>query len=468
MMGRTLRTLLLLGMAAALGACEEDKKPGGTDEALRQTLFVASYTELVSYDVETGEERPGRVQDLESPVDLQALEDGTLLVNLTNKGQVLVVDGRTMLERARLPSSSLGGKRPVHSYLSPTHGGKRYWLALNDGEGGRAETNSALFIDTTPGSATYLQPVGEVRLGKGHHKAAFSATRERVVISNIADCDDALSVYDYSDVRNIQKVLTLSAADLGWGASRPCAANYQGGFPPAPHGCATSKVSGRAYCNLTSTGEVVSIDLDATPPTFRVLATGGKGGGYTRASPDGRYIYSAQESPREGSATLPGAACQVGQLVVVDASTDTIAREVPLRYRGPDCTTALANTDEGKAEPGHIVLSRDGRTLYLTPAGAFGDEAARVRQELVLDLSVPDAPVQRASIGVGASKSHHADAQSADGRYLFVANNVDHTVSQVDTATGAVVRTLGVPQNPSSLATFGTAEGPSEHTGPIK
>lgn len=466
---RWLRPFLGLTLAAALCACEEDKRPGGNGEdTQRHTLYVASYRELVSYDVETGQERPGRVQNIESPVDLQVLEDATLLVNLTNKNQVLVVDGRTMLERARLPSSSLGGQRPVHSYLSPTRGGKRYWLTLNDGAEGRAETNSALFIDTTPGSETYLKPVGEVRLGKGHHKAAFSATRERVIISNIADCEDALSVYDYSDVRDIRKVLTVSAADLGWGASRRCAANYQDGFPPAPHGCATSGASGRAYCNLTSTGELVSIDLDATPPTFKVIPTQGKGGGYTRASPGGRYIYSVQESPREGSTPLPGGACQIGQLVVVDATTDTLVREVPLRYRGPDCTSALASTDEARAEPGHIVLSADGKSMYLTPAGAFGDAASRVRQELVLDLSQADAPVQRPSVAVGASRGHHGDVLTADGRFLFVTNNVDHTVSQVDTATGAVVRTLSVPENPLTLATFGTAEGASEHVGPIK
>jgi YVTN family beta-propeller protein len=350
--------------------------------------------------------------------------------------------------------------------VSPTRDGKRYWLTLNDG-GAEPETNSALFVDVTPGSATWLQPVGEVRLGGGHHKASFSNTRERVVISNIADCEDTLSVYDYSDVGNVKRVLKVSAADLGWGSGRPCAANYQGGFPPAPHGCATSTVSGKAYCNLTSTGELVAIDLDADVPGFRVLSTRGKGGGYTKAHPNGRYIYSVQESPREGSTTHPGATCQMGQLVVLDASTDTVVREVPLLYRGPGCELVLANTAAAKAGPGHIVIGKDARTLYITPAGAFRDNTSRVGQELVLDLSDPAAPVQRASIPVGQSTGHHGDALTPDGRFLFVTNTEDDTVSQVDTATNTVVRTLNVRDLPLALVTFGTAEGPSKHTGPL-
>jgi hypothetical protein len=105
-----------------------------------------------------------------------------------------------------------------------------------------------------------------------------------------------------------------------------------------PHGCATSKVSGRAYCNLTGPGVILSIDLDAPSPSARRLYTGGKGGGYTVAQRDGRFVYSLQETPREGSTSPAGADCQVGQLVLVDTSTDNLAGQLPLRYSGPDCT----------------------------------------------------------------------------------------------------------------------------------
>jgi YVTN family beta-propeller protein len=454
-----MRTLVSLSAATALAACEDEPQPNPMPETLKQALFVASEGSLVSYDVETGEQRPGAVQGVSGPVDMQVMEDAMVILHLTNRNEVLAVDGRTMIERARFRSSSMGGERPVHSYVSPTRNGKRYWLTLNDGAGGKPESNTVLFVDVMLESPTYLQPVAEVRLGSGHHKASFSNTRERVVISSISDCDDVVSVYDYADVKNIQKVLTLSAADLGLA----CASNA----PLSPHGCATSKVSGRVYCNLTGPGQLLSLDVDATPPTFKLLATAGKGGGYTKAHPDGRYIYSVQESPREGSSSNPGAVCQVGQLVVVDASTDTMVRQVPLLYRGPDCVTSLEGTDEARGGPAHLVVSRDGKTLYVTPAGAFGDADSRVRQELVVDISQPDAPAQRASIPVGASTGHHGDALSPEGRFLFIANNVDNTVSQIDTATNTVVRTFNVPTNPKTLSLFHSDVGPTEHVGPI-
>lgn len=52
---------------------------------------------------------------------------------------------------------------------------------------GVAAENTACFIDLVEASATYLGMSGEVGLGIGHHKASFSATKERIVISNIGD-----------------------------------------------------------------------------------------------------------------------------------------------------------------------------------------------------------------------------------------------------------------------------------------
>src|SRR5262249_37677317 len=145
--------------------------------------------------------------------------DGTLLVNLTDRGETLIVDSRTMLEIDRVPSSDKKAVRPVHSYLTPEHDGKSYWIALNDGTEGDASTNSARFIDVTPDSKKYLKAVGEVALGIGHHKAAFSTKKPRVVISNISDCDTVLAVFDYSDVAHIELIASASAEDLGWDGS---------------------------------------------------------------------------------------------------------------------------------------------------------------------------------------------------------------------------------------------------------
>jgi hypothetical protein len=443
---------------------EEDGDKG----ALAQTLFVAHEGSLVSYDIATGKERPGALQQVTQPTDMQALADGTLLVNLTDRGEILIVDSRSMLEIDRVASSTKKAVRPVHSYLTPEHDGKSYWITLNDGTEGDAATNSARFVDVTPGSTTYLKAVGEVALGVGHHKAAFSTKKSRVVISNISDCDTVLAVFDYSDVAHIEKIASASAEDLGWDGSsfeKTCDTTYQKGLPPAPHGCATSKVSGKAYCNLTGSGELVAIDLDADAPSFVRIATRGAGGGYTKASHDGKYIYSLHAEPREGGDG--GVACQIGQLSVLDASKDKVVKELPLLYHGPDCDDELTGTDEETTEPSHSLISADDDTLYVTTAGGFQNDEARVRQHLFVDISDPTDPVQLPSVEVGTSTGYHGDSLSGDGKWLFVANNIDGTVTQIDTAKLAVKKTLKVKAKPAVLATYGSEEGPSVQTGPI-
>jgi hypothetical protein len=471
--------ILPLGLASLLGAAlgcgsedavvltNEGNAPSNDPNQLAQTLFVAHQGSLISYDIATGAERPGAVQGVSGPTDLQALEDGTLLVDLTDQNHVLIVDPRSMLEVARVHTSFGAAQRPVHSYISPAHAGKTYWLALNDGTEGDPVTNSAAFLDITPGSDRYLQHVGEVPVGVGHHKATFSATRERVVISNIADCDRVLGVYDYSDIQQIREIAVMSSADAGWDGSsfdKTCDPTYQAGVPPAPHGCATSKVSGKAYCNVTSSGDLVVIDIDAEVPTFQRVPTGGAGGGYTKASNDGRYIYSLQNDPREGA---DGSVCQIGQLVVLDASSDSVVAELPLGYLGAGCSQSVVGTDEETTEPAHSVISLDGSRLFITLAGGFDVESARVRQQLAIDITNPAAPVQLPSIPVGASTGYHGDTLSGDGRWLFVANNVDGTVTQIDAASAGVVRTWTVAAKPEVLATYGSLEGPSIQTGPI-
>jgi YVTN family beta-propeller protein len=399
---------------------------------------------------------------------MQALEDGRVLVNLSSRNEILVVDGETMLELARVPSSGMGAVNPVHSYISPERDGRQYWLALNDGDGS-AGSDSVAFIDIQPDSDTLHQRIGEIALGIGHHKGAFSTSRERVVLSNIGDCDDVISVLDYSDISSVERVATLTAEDAGWDGSSfetTCDPTYQEGVPPAPHGCASSADSGNAYCNITGNGRIAVVDVDADPPTFSFIATSGGGGGYTRSAPGGRYVYSLQGEPREGSEFNPGEVCQIGQLVVVDTSDDSVAAEVPLFYDGPDCDRELVGTDEETSEPAHIVLAGD--RMFITLAGGYMVEDARVRRELVLDISEPAGPEQLASIAVGASTGYHGDALSGDGEHLFVANNMDGTVTEIDPATGEVVRTLSVRDRPEVLATWQEHEGPGHQTGPIE
>ncbi len=277
-MTRTKTSLAVASFALLAAACGDgggNTKPGGP---VAQALFVAHEGFIASYDIATGEERAGTLPNATGPVDIQAFDDGHLMVNLTGRNEVLIFDGKTMLEKTRLPSSSMGAMRPVHSYISPEIGGRSFWISFNDGAENMPATNSALFVDCKGSSSTYHQSMGEVALGVGHHKAAFSTTQARVVISNIADCADVLSVYDYSDPAAITRVATRSAAELGWDGSsfaKTCDATYQTGLPPAPHGCATSSVTGKVFCNLTGSGEIVVVDIDAATPTFKSLATAG-------------------------------------------------------------------------------------------------------------------------------------------------------------------------------------------------
>src|SRR5258706_16073649 len=68
-------------------------------------------------------------------------------------------------------------------------------------------------------SPTFLKPMGEVRLGIGHHKAGFSMKRPRLAVSNISDCSNVVSIYDYENASDIKLVKTFSAADLGYDGS---------------------------------------------------------------------------------------------------------------------------------------------------------------------------------------------------------------------------------------------------------
>jgi hypothetical protein len=461
----------IAALAVAVAACGSSSKSTAQDQtpAMKQALFVATTAgTLVSFDVATGQSRGGEVTGVSGPVDLQGLPEGYVGVNLSTggtAGEVLFVDAHTMLEKTRFASSSGTGKRPVHSYVSPTQAGKRYWLTLNDGDG-TAATNSALLVDVTKGSPDYLKPIGEVPLGIGHHKAGWSAAKPRAVITNIADCDRVVQVVDYSDPKAIQALATWSATDLG---GFDCAATPA--RRPSPHGCATAATSGHVYCNLTGSGEILSVDVDADPPTFRKVSPplGGTGAGASMAHPGGWFVFTAHNTPREANGGRPN---QIGTLSIVDTRQESVdgvptVKDVALFYDGPDGTRPLAGTDEEGTGISHLTVSADGKTLFVIPGSAGTPAERRARKVLVVDVSSiasdPASARQLASIDVGDSHGDNSDALSGDGKLLFVTNNAGATVSAIDTAALQVVRTFTVPAgSPKVVATFGDAEGCSK------
>jgi YVTN family beta-propeller protein len=436
-------------------------------------LFVSGRDALVAYDLATGQEL-ARFATPGVSADMVALESGHVLLNHRDGNAVLVVDARTLTEVARLPSSTLGGTRPVHAYLSPALNGRRFFVALNDGDEARtapftpAADSSALFVDATPGSPTFLRPVGEIRLGTGHHKLNFAPDRARAAVSNIGDCEAVLQVLDFADPANIRIVATLSAEGIGLDGRdgrRPChPRGGEAGVRPAPHGAATDHVTGRGYHNLNNMGAFVSLDMRAETPTFRLLpATRGWGGAAIAVHPTAGLLYGPQYAPREGDSRAPGAACQVGQLALIDARADRIAAELPILKDGPDCTRSLAGTGEIGARTGYATLAGD--TLFL-PLSSLGAATTRSHAVAVVDVSVPNEPRQLPSIRVGAHNGHRDNALTGDGRFLVVPSNVDNVVHVIDTATRQVVRHFPVVAQPNRVAVFGTS-GPSKPSGPM-
>ena len=83
-----------------------------------QIAAVSGRDQLALYDLATGAELT-RFDAPGGSSDLIALGSGVALSNHTAGNEVILVDLKRRTEIGRLPSSSLGGVRPVHMYLSP-------------------------------------------------------------------------------------------------------------------------------------------------------------------------------------------------------------------------------------------------------------------------------------------------------------------------------------------------------------
>lgn len=156
--------------------------PGAAATAQQAAGTVAAVSgrdALAVHDLATGAEL-ARFHVPGASSDVQVTREGVAALAHTAAGPVVLVDlaARPPRELARVPSSSLGATRPVHVYLPPEAGGRRLLVVLNDGEDARTPPgedpadSSMLFVDATPGSPTYLRPLGEAGSGAGTTRPA--------------------------------------------------------------------------------------------------------------------------------------------------------------------------------------------------------------------------------------------------------------------------------------------------------
>ncbi len=89
-------------------------------------------------------------------------------------------------------------------------------------------------------------------------------------------------------------------------------------------------------------------------------------------------------------------------------------------------------------------LSPDGRWLYVTLNG----DGATFGNQVVVISTTTQAPAASLAVGTGP----HGLAFSADGRYAYVANQVDGTVSVIDTRLPAVISTVPTGPGAQSIA----------------
>ena len=441
-----------------------------------QVAAVSGRDQLALHDLATGAEL-ARFDAPGGSSDLLALGSGVALSNHTAGNEVVLVDLKRRTEIGRLPSSSLGGVRPVHMYLSPAIDQRQYVIVLNDGnernipKRERPKDSTLLLIDAVQSSPTFLKPMGEVRLGIGHHKAGFSMKRPRLAVSNISDCSNVVSIYDYESPSDIKLVKTFSAADLGYDGSTPfktCDETGKVGLMLSPHGTGTSAATGRVYHFLTGTGQIAVFDIDADVPTVKLIQTAGSGGASVKDLPGGHFMVVPQRGPREVHQKADGSLCQVGQLAVIDAVAEKVAAQLPVFYGEPTCRTSIAGKPHDRAALQYAMPAPDGKTVFVEIGTLYGppNVVAESRFVAVFDLSDPYRPIQLPSIPVGAGNDTRDHALTGDGKLLLVPNSLDNSVSVIDVGSRQVVRTVPTVTKPFRVVTFSEGIGPSKPAGP--
>jgi DNA-binding beta-propeller fold protein YncE len=404
--------------------------------ASAETLWVTGTDKVGAYDVQTGRELasfdiPGRT------ADLHVLPNGHVVLNYRAKGELVLFDTTSRKEMARLPSSRMGGVNPHHGYLLKTSGNLLYVVG-NDGE--NAERDSTLSLFRVVSNAPGLEYAGEIRHGAGHHKIAHFPGEDWISVSNINDCGNVIQVVDIANPAAPKTIRSIGAKDIGYDGSGPdktCDASGKAGRRLTPHGAGAT---GQFHVhNLNATGQMVVVRRDGR---VFVLQSAGTGGASAVATRDGK-LYMTQFSPRDGSGTSPGKACQIGQLSAI-SSAGTEFEQIPV-LKDKDCTEKPSG-----ARLGYVSMMPDGQTMLL-PLATLGNDAVPVA--LLARFKVGANGVEQlSSLEIGKNLGHRDHAWSTDGKLFAFPNNKDNSVSIIGAAEGRVVRTIPVVPDPLRVA----------------
>lgn len=148
---------------------------------------------------------------------------------------------------------------------------------------------------------------------------------------------------------------------------------------------------------------------------------------------------------------------KTSELVIVDAATGVVCQRVAMPGKS-DTASSPAPASANFLKPDKdalvsftgLVFSRDGRRLFLSDVnGAIKEFSVEAKGKV---SPVRSIPLPKANALRRAEEIPSGLALSADGRRLYVCGNLSDQVLELDTTSGAVLRTVAVGVAPYAVA----------------
>lgn len=355
-------------------------------------------------------------------------------------------------------------KTPSNVILN--HDGSRLYVACE-------ASDSLIVVDTAAGRV-----VAEVTVGNQPHGVCVAPDDTMVYVSNRGS--DTVSAVDS---RNLEVVATIDVGD-------------------EPHGLVTDADGRRLFVANAGSHDVSVVDLDEVREVKRLAAA--RGTWDVARSPDGHRIYVSNNLSHYVAFRAPS----VSEVTVIDASRAVVMDRVMVPGANllqgvdvaPDGAYALVTLlrtknlvpmtrvvqgwvitnglgilwpdgrvdqllldelDEYFADPTDVVITADGRRAVVSGGGI--DAVAIVDLERMIDIVKTASDTERNNVlpnhrgipteyvikRVHVGRSPRGVTASADGRWAYVADALDDTVSVVDMTRGerVAVIDLGGPEH---------------------